>query len=248
MFGLSYDHKPTRGGGDAHSIVCADWDASARNPTACPIDPHASRSTIVNPAGSFVDTMKDASSARESPAAKCVCPFCVGAPTRSTCARWYGKNTNRPNARQFAFADEITTFTSSIARAATRAPRFAVRVCFATRLFRASRRRLVSPRVALDRDARSRPSLRVHRSCVRARARARRRAARARRARRLALLLSRTFAAWRSCESVRSCARASSSGCGAREDTPADRVARSTGRDSCASPWGATIRVAISAR
>ena len=88
----------------------------------------------MKPAGSFVDVMKDASSARESPAAKCVLPFCVGIPTRSTCERWYGKNTKRPRYNASALDAEMTTFTSSNARAVTRAPRVAVRVCFATRL------------------------------------------------------------------------------------------------------------------
>lgn len=98
------------------------------------MEPHASKSTRVKPAGSLVEVMKEASCARASPAAKCVSPFWVGKPTRSTCARWYGKKTNRPSANAVALAALIAMFTSSNARAETRAPRFAVRVCLATRL------------------------------------------------------------------------------------------------------------------
>ena len=115
----------------------------------------------LKPAGSFVDVMKDASSARESPAAKCVLPFCVGIPTRSTCERWYGKNTNRPRYNASALDAEMTTFTSSNARALTRAPRFADRVCFATRLrhTRTEPARTVSHSSAAPARDRSRPAI-----------------------------------------------------------------------------------------
>jgi len=115
----------------------------------------------LKPAGSFVDVMKDASSARESPAAKCVLPFCVGIPTRSTCERWYGKNTNRPRYNASALDAEMTTFTSSNARALTRAPRFADRVCFATRLrhTRTEPARTVSHSPAAPARDRSRPAI-----------------------------------------------------------------------------------------
>ena len=68
------------------------------------MEPHASKSTRVKPAGSLVVVMKDASFARASPASKCVSPFCVGKPTRSTCARWYGKKTYRPSDNANALA------------------------------------------------------------------------------------------------------------------------------------------------
>ena len=65
--------------------------------------------------------MKDASFARASPASKCVSPFCVGKPTRSTCARWYGKKTYRPSDNANALAALMVMLTSSNARAETRA-------------------------------------------------------------------------------------------------------------------------------
>ena len=59
--------------------------------------------------------------ARASPASKCVSPFCVGKPTRSTCARWYGKKTYRPSDNANALAALMVILTSSNARAETRA-------------------------------------------------------------------------------------------------------------------------------
>ena len=80
----------------------------------------------------LVVVMKDASFARASPASKCVSPFCVGKPTRSTCARWYGKKTYRPSDNANALAALMVILTSSNPRGDARAA--AVRVCFATRL------------------------------------------------------------------------------------------------------------------
>jgi len=51
---------------------------------------------MVNPAGSLVFNTKEASSARRSPAAKWVTPFCFGMPALAKEERWKGKKTKRP--------------------------------------------------------------------------------------------------------------------------------------------------------
>lgn len=99
MFGFLYDYKFIRGGGDVYNIVCVDWDVSARNSTACSMDFYASRFTIVNLVGLFVDMMKDVFFVCELFVVKCVCLFCVGVFMCLICVCWYGKNMNCFNVR-----------------------------------------------------------------------------------------------------------------------------------------------------
>eukprot|EP00982_Pelagococcus_subviridis_P016057 31447-Pelagococcus_subviridis.AAC.15 len=76
------------------------------------MDPHMRRSTIVNPAGSFVANTEAASSARASPAAKCDSPFCTPGPCIAVFSRMLGSQTNLPSASASALQPEMTTFTS----------------------------------------------------------------------------------------------------------------------------------------
>lgn len=74
----------------------------------------------MNPAGSLVAKTDAASSARESPAAKCDSPFCTPGPCADVLSRIAGRKTNRPSANARALQPEIVSWTSENALALLR--------------------------------------------------------------------------------------------------------------------------------